>query len=466
MLGKDSYMNLARHSLCRKYLGAVVALGSAVLCCSCYTMAGAESGWMVLALGALLGGSLALKIPGAGSKVSASDVFVFANGMLFGPGAGAVTAALDGLAGSLRSKTKARRAQYAAFNVGAMGLSGYAAGAAYAAVQGLGVPGGPLVPAAALAGVYYVCNAGFVAGMVALDQGRNIWRVWREHFLWMGLSYVTAAAGAGMLALRGGRMTPVAVAAALGMLGLTQVSHRRYLTELAERLKLKELHGLYLIVAEALVGAIGAKDRQEQGRVTRVRLYAQELARAIGMGDEEIRGGMEPAALLHDVGKLAVPEEILSKPGRLTEAEYEKVKEHPAAGVSVLGEAGFRYPVREYIRHHHERWDGTGYPDGLRGEEIPLGARVLAVADSYEALTSDRPYRDKQSREEALEELRAMAGKHYDPELVAKFAEILPKIDVQLQRTLSQGAEELRRVLLYERLARMLAGAMEEAPVR
>ena len=138
--------------------------------------------------------------------------------------------------------------------------------------------------------------------------------------------------------------------------------------------------------------AIDAKDQITHGHVRRVQLYAGGLARAIGMKDQgEIRA-VEAAALLHDMGKLAVPEYILNKPGRLTPAEFEKMKLHATVGADILASIEFPYPVVPIVRHHHERWDGAGYPAGLKETEIPLGVRILSVVDCFDALTSDRPY--------------------------------------------------------------------------
>jgi putative nucleotidyltransferase with HDIG domain len=153
------------------------------------------------------------------------------------------------------------------------------------------------------------------------------------------------------------------------------------------------------------------------------------LAGAIGVKDEKQIDALRAAALLHDTGKLAVPEYILNKPGPLTAAEFERMKIHAAVGADILKSIDFPYPVEPIVRHHHEAWDGSGYPAGLKGQDIPLGARILSVVDCYDALTSDRPYRPRMTRAQAEQVLRDRRGKAYDPWIVDRFLEILDKLE-------------------------------------
>ena len=166
--------------------------------------------------------------------------------------------------------------------------------------------------------------------------------------------------------------------------------------------------------------AIDAKDQVTHGHISRVQVYAVGLAKALGVDDEPTLKGIEAGALLHDTGKIAVPEHILNKPGKLTAQEYERMKTHVTIGADILSGIEFPYPVIPYVRHHHENWDGTGYPDGLDGEAIPLGARILSVVDCFDALTSDRPYRRALSTDAALDILRERSGTMYDPAVVAE----------------------------------------------
>src|SRR2546426_4519323 len=164
--------------------------------------------------------------------------------------------------------------------------------------------------------------------------------------------------------------------------------------------------------------AIDAKDQITHGHIRRVQAYAVGLARSIGVADEKLIKAIEAAALLHDMGKLAVPEYILNKPGKLTDTEFEKMKLHASVGADILSSIEFPYPVVPIVRHHHENWDGSGYPDGLKATDIPLGARILAVVDCFDALTSDRPYRNRMDEETALGILRERRATMYDPVVV------------------------------------------------
>jgi putative nucleotidyltransferase with HDIG domain len=187
---------------------------------------------------------------------------------------------------------------------------------------------------------------------------------------------------------------------------------------------LTELNRLYLSTIETLAMAIDAKDQVTHGHIRRVQTYATGLARAVGVRDPKLISAIEAAALLHDMGKLAVPEHILNKPGKLTPAEFEKMKLHASVGADILSAIEFPYPVVPIVRHHHENWDGTGYPSGLHGTEIPIGARILAVVDCFDALTSDRPYRPKLSDSDALHILSERRGSMYDPLVVDTFVKI------------------------------------------
>jgi putative nucleotidyltransferase with HDIG domain len=187
---------------------------------------------------------------------------------------------------------------------------------------------------------------------------------------------------------------------------------------------LGQVNRMYLSTIETLAHAIDAKDRVTHGHIRRVQHQTMLLARALGVEDDVELHAIEAASLLHDMGKLAVPEHILNKPGRLTDAEFEKMKLHATIGADILSSIEFPYPVVPIVRHHHEHWDGQGYPDGLKGEEIPLGARILSVVDCFDALTSDRPYRPKMTAADAIAILRERSGTMYDSRIVDKFLEI------------------------------------------
>ncbi len=210
------------------------------------------------------------------------------------------------------------------------------------------------------------------------------------------------------------------------VLGVALLAYRAYKDSVAENLeRIDELMQVHLSTIEALTLAIDAKDPHARGHVRKVQAYAVELARWMRVTEREFEA-LRSAALLHDIGKLAIPDHLLNKPGKLSDMEYQKVKVHPSVGADILAHVAFPYPVVPIVRHHHERWDGSGYPDGLKGEEIPLGARILAVADVFEALTSDRVYRHRRTVDEACAIIEASSGVHFDPEVVRALHARLP----------------------------------------
>src|SRR4029077_851157 len=179
-----------------------------------------------------------------------------------------------------------------------------------------------------------------------------------------------------------------------------------------------EVEHLYRAAVETLAIAVDAKDQVTHGHIRRVQRHTIALARAIGISNDIELKALEAASLLHDVGKLAVPDYVLNKPGALSHAEFEQIKLHAAKGAEILTAVEFPYPVVPIVRSHHEFWNGQGYPDGLSGESIPIGARILTVVDCCDAVTSDRPYRRKMTDAEATEILRSRSGTMYDPRIV------------------------------------------------
>jgi putative nucleotidyltransferase with HDIG domain len=183
----------------------------------------------------------------------------------------------------------------------------------------------------------------------------------------------------------------------------------------------EQVSELYMSTVETLAMAVDAKDQITHGHIRRVQVYALELAKRLGVADEKELKAIAAAALLHDMGKLAIPEHILNKPGCLTPSEFDRMRQHAPLGADLLSSIRFPYPVVPIVRHHHENWDGTGYPSGIAGTDIPLGARILSVVDCFDALTSDRPYRPRLSIDDAFEILRDRRASMYDPLVVDTF---------------------------------------------
>ena len=204
----------------------------------------------------------------------------------------------------------------------------------------------------------------------------------------------------------------------------------------AERQRTKQMRELHLATIEALALAIDAKDHTTSNHISRVDTYATAVAREMGISGVDLHA-LRTAALLHDIGKLGVPEHILAKPGPLTAEEFQRVRMHPQIGASIIGSVPFPYPVAPLVLWHHERWDGRGYPDGLKGEEIPIGARILCLVDYFDALTSDRPYHKPMPIDSAAELIRKEAGKALDPDVVEAFLIILPSIRVHAEMSVA-----------------------------
>jgi putative nucleotidyltransferase with HDIG domain len=223
---------------------------------------------------------------------------------------------------------------------------------------------------------------------------------------------------------------------------------------------LAQMNEMYLSTIEALAMAVDAKDQVTHGHVRRVQNYALALAKALNVNDDGLIRAVEAASLLHDMGKLAVPEHILNKPGKLTKAEFERMKLHADIGADILSSIRFPYPVIPIVRHHHENWDGTGYPHGLRGTDIPIGARILAVVDCFDALTSDRPYRKKLSDQEATDILLERRGKMYDPLVVDTFLTIYSRVAESQQQIPTEAQTALME------LTKLIASNKSSKPAR
>ena len=203
---------------------------------------------------------------------------------------------------------------------------------------------------------------------------------------------------------------------------------------------------LHLRTIEALAIAIDAKDEVTHDHVRRVQIYATGLARLFGLSESEIEA-LKAGALLHDIGKLAVPDYILNKPGSLTPAEFDKMKVHTIVGAEILERVGFPYPVVPVVRHHHERWDGRGYPDGLRGDQIPITARILTVADCFDAVREDRQYRKAMTREQAIQLLRDGSGTMFDPTVIGVFLDHLEDFEAEIRENRVEPQVQLAQQL-------------------
>jgi diguanylate cyclase (GGDEF)-like protein/putative nucleotidyltransferase with HDIG domain len=415
----------------RIYVIAMIALGAVL-------MASALSTWQlerpevfaVLLVLSVISSALKVDLPlGVGSScISLSYAVDFTALLLLGPAPTMLIAVASGWSQCTFRMNVRNPAYKTLFSMATLAVSVATASATYTALGGTygTLPPAPLQPIMAAALVYFLTNSLAVAAAFALSSGLGVLRVWNDNFLWTIGSYVVGAIGAGIAVEVFQRAGEWHAALAFVPLGLTFRSYRIYLKRIGdEQRRASEWAQLHRDSTEVLARAIQAKDEGGSRHVERVQYYATMLANRLELSERD-RQAVEVAALLHDIGKLAVPEHILSKPGPLTPDERKKMELHAQIGAEIVSAVPFPCPVAPLILSHHERWDGTGYPSRLSGEQIPLGARILAVVDCFDALTSWRPYRPALGREEAIQLIRDEAGKAFDPAIVARFTDILP----------------------------------------
>jgi diguanylate cyclase (GGDEF)-like protein/putative nucleotidyltransferase with HDIG domain len=285
--------------------------------------------------------------------------------------------------------------------------------------------------------IFFVSNTIPVAVVISLTEGKAAHKVWTDCHFWSFPFYMVGAAvvfAVGFLSKKVGWQTSLLI---LPLIYWVYRSYHLYLAKLSDEKKQVEIEkgnaedvaSLHLRTIESLALAIEAKDQTSHKHLQRVRVFAVGLARELGFSEDEIEA-LRAAALLHDIGKLAIPEHIINKPGRLTPEEFEKMKIHPLVGSEILRRVAFPYPVAPIVRSHHERWDGTGYPDGLKGEQIPRGARILAAVDCLDALASHRQYRGAMTLDAAMEKVASMSGTAFDPAIVDALKQHYRKLEV------------------------------------
>lgn len=446
-----------RTNVGKVYLTAVPWIGTAVLLWALVDLVlhPPDSSWWALAALTILTGSFTVKIPGLVARLSVSEPFVFAATLWFGPSVGAVTAALDALIMSLWLMPGLKTIHRLAFNVSVLVISIWVASQIFFAVSGIDFRAPQYTSLTTFVGPLYLftaccflLNSGMVAAALAFERGQSTLRIWREQFLWLSLNYFGGASVAALLVVYAKSIDWAVIGLIVPLMAISYLTFRTTLGRLEDANEhLSELNKLHLSTIETLAMAVDAKDQVTHGHIRRVQKYALGLSRCLGITDEKVLKAIEAAALLHDMGKLAIPDYILNKPGKLTSAEFDKMKMHAPLGADILSAIQFPYPVIPIVRHHHENWDGTGYPDKLKGTEIPLGARILSVVDCYDALRSDRPYRPSLSADEATSIIMQRRGVMYDPLVVDMFVSRLKSLEIEaediapISKTLLQIAE-------------------------
>jgi diguanylate cyclase (GGDEF)-like protein/putative nucleotidyltransferase with HDIG domain len=429
--------------IARGYVAAVVGVGlaAAVNSTAILFRNPIEPEWLALAALTLLTGSFTIKVPSIPSRISVSETFVFASVLLFGAAAGTLTVLLETLVISLWVKRESRSLYRALFNVAAPAVSIWVSGTLFYAFSGIeqySVRSSPLAtlfaPLAILTIVYFLLNSWLVAIALGLEKQQSPFQIWWKNFTWLSVNYFSGASVAALIVTYKTKFDLSILIIIVPLLVISYLTFRTAMGRVEDSNQhLVELNRLYLSTIETLAMAIDAKDQITHGHIRRVQAYAVGLAKHVGVTDLRLIKAIEAAALLHDMGKLAVPEYILNKPGKLTAAEFEKMKLHAAVGADILSAIDFPYPVVPIVRHHHENWDGTGYPDKLAGTNIPIGARILSVVDCFDALTSDRPYRPRLTDDESLAILRERRGSMYDPLIVDAFVRVHKEIAPEQQ---------------------------------
>jgi diguanylate cyclase (GGDEF)-like protein/putative nucleotidyltransferase with HDIG domain len=374
--------------------------------------------------------------------MSLSYVLTFAAMLRLGPAGAVLVGAVSSLAGCLYPTPQPAYQLF--FNVALSLLETLTASLLFVSLNGHSLilrnpESYPAVAAASL--VFFLVNTGGVAIVIGLCTQQNAARVWHKTFLWTAPSFFAGACVStlGLLLFSSHSAYILLLLSPLGW-----VLYQNYATTTArteekqqhiEELQLGQEHlaDLYLATIKSLALAIDAKDQYTHQHILRVQRYAVAAAKHLGLTGSELEA-INTGALLHDIGKLGVPEYVLLKPGRLTDEEFAKIKQHPEIGAAILDPVEFPWPVLPVVRSHHEKWDGTGYPDGLKGEDIPRTARILAVADVYDALTSSRSYRNAWTHERACEVIKKDRGSHFDPAIADAFLEIITGVVEEMAR--------------------------------
>ena len=399
---------------------------------------------LFLALGALAGSKKFNLTYQQGTEglgdLSLGFALTFAALLRFGPAVAFVVGLLSALTGSLFPRRQP--IHLFAFNVALAAIQTWTAGIVFLAINGWTLALRPVETFTAVMAattVYFALNTLSVAVLIGLSTQQKPFPLWRESFLWTAPGYFAGASISALAIILFGRQAITILLFIAPVAYLTLQSYALYTARMEEKqqhveemqLKQAQLAESYLATIKSLALAIDAKDQYTHQHILRVQRYAVTTAEKLGLTGDDM-AGLNTGALLHDIGKLGVPEYVLLKPGRLTPEEFDKIKKHPEIGAAILAPVEFPWPVLPVVKYHHEKWDGTGYPEGLKGEEIPLTARVLAVADVYDALTSSRSYRSALSHQEALTIIRQSAGSHFDPRVVEAFLSVIEEIVAQM----------------------------------
>jgi diguanylate cyclase (GGDEF)-like protein/putative nucleotidyltransferase with HDIG domain len=460
-------------------LGAITFLWALVQCAATFTPV--EWGRFLALLSiVVIASAYPIRIPNTQTSFTATDAFTFLGIVFLGVPAGVILGVADLLIGALRTS---KRATSWLVSPATMALPVFAAGHVFYFTldyrSGINMyPLGTLpvgfddllVPLILTACALFFLNAWAVAALHALKNRRSVWQYWRNNQVWTFMAFFASAVAAALIhnALVNFGFLHVLLAALV--IGASYATYKVYFERVNEKTReAAEMSRLHLATVEALATAIDAKDQTTHCHVRRVQIYAGGMGKLFQLTDDEIKA-LHAGALLHDIGKLAVPDHILNKPGELTPAEFDRMKIHTTIGAQILERVGFPYPVAPIVLHHHERWDGCGYPEGLRGEQIPITARIIAVVDTFDTVREDRPYRRGMTREEASALMRRGANTHFDPTIVEMFLRHLPHFEAEITEAgldvpgFTQQECDARGLVACDTKAEATGGSVAPAP--
>jgi putative nucleotidyltransferase with HDIG domain len=388
------------------------------------------TGFLVYFVIAILLSGLKLRLPGVTGTISVCFLFVLIGIVSLNLPQVLLTGCSAVLVQYLWHSSKKLQLVQMLFNIGSAAFAISASHHVFHSVWLRSLPLEQAVLLAVLACTYFVTTTILVAAVIAFTEGKSLRAVWRTSYLWALPYYLLGAATAGVFEVAQRRLGWQTSMLVIPAVYLVYRSYRLYLDRLEDKRKhAEETAALHLRTIESLALAIEAKDHTTHDHLQRVQVYAVEIGKDLRLSETELQA-VRAASVLHDIGKIAVPEHIICKPGKLTPEEFGKMKIHPVVGAEILARAQFPYPVVPIVRSHHEKWDGSGYPDGLQGEEIPIGARILSAVDCLDALASDRQYRRALPLGKAMEMVAEQSGKAFDPAVVA----LLQKRYVELEQ--------------------------------
>jgi len=398
----------------------------------------------------LLSSGLKVALPGVTGTLSVSFLFILSGLLELGPLQTIVLGTGSVLVQTYWHAKKRPRLYQVLFNLAVIAIAIRCAEAAFHSSIGEAL-GGSLPIRLLLATVaYFITNTVPIASVISLTEKQKLFKVWQECYIWALPYYLLGATLVCLIHWVNQNLGWEFTLLTMPVAWAVYRSYRLYIGRLEteknrveqEKLHVEEMNALHIRTIETLALAIEAKDQTTHQHLRRVQHYAIEIGKEIGLSEVELEA-LRAASLLHDIGKLAVPEHILTKPGKLTQQEFEKMKIHPLVGAEILEQVNFPYPVAPIVKAHHEKWDGSGYPVGLKGEEIPLAARILAAVDCLDALASDRQYRRALPLDQAMAVVLDESGRSYDPRVVGILARRYRELEEEAVRMNKPAASKL-----------------------